>query len=112
MDVFFFLVEDEVDTCRAKASCFFMECIFCDAYLVAASLVVDFCVRGFTLCTEAFEVRGAALRLDTFCFRGTALFCEARDVLVLVLESTLEVLLVAMIWLLSFIKPSYYVTFM
>lgn len=110
MDVFFFLVEDEVDTCRAKASCFFMECIFCDAYLVAASLVVDFCVRGFTLCTEAFEVRGAALRLDTFCFSATAFLVDALDVFVPVRESMFVDRLVAMVRLLSFVYPQYYVT--
>ena len=87
-----------------------MECIFCDAYFVAESLVVDFCVRGFIFCVEAFDVSGAAFRLDTFCFSATAFLVDAFDVFVPVRESTFVDLLVAMIRLLSFVYPQYYVT--
>ena len=71
-----------------------MECIFCEAYFVAESLVDCFSGAAFLVA----------------CFRGSAFLCDALDVLVFVRESTFDVLLVAMVRLLSFIVHHYYVT--
>ena len=103
MDVFFFLV---VDFCVRG----FIRCV--EAFEVRGFIrcVEAFEVRGFILCVEAFDVRGAAFRLDTFCFSATALLVDALDVFVPVRESTFVDRLVAMVRLLSFVYPQYYVT--